>query len=1044
MLSSREVMQLENQRFTMSNSVPVSRQINSKPQGTELTIHNNNIPQSSNFVQGIGHISVSNTSTVPSSGQGNSSVYNGFYSSSTFNSINNFEASLQWLTESRMPNNSLLSDKNLNCSSHSTPSHSCCVNRLGGVDNIGLCSPLSGDSFRSGRDTVSYQTKPPALSVNVIDSVQNWFNLPPLPNQQYSSKYNDQNLNCSQMNLPVIEQTDFKQNDICLQIPDSYFEQSLNNTNNSNNKHINGNSINDLNSSKIPDVNDLSNIKGHNIGYQSMSREWKQPLQTAANYISSPTLFSSLSDSPDHYLYSLPPPTSTSSYCMVTDNIANASGKLQQNYAMQQSIDKQPPSIINSRVLPCSDQINHIKNVSTSQSQLHHQNSSNNNSNNRSDKTMYEKSLQLDSINDSLKINQQVDITSQNCNHNLKNSNRKYNNETHYSSAYANENTNNIHNDRLEQKLTDVSKETIIEINDETSSCSDESNIIVEESDETEEIDSVISIDEMKKTFMSEEPVELRCLVCNVKSSTQTPATHFIHMNDSFPLTSASKTPVASKLIQILPTDLQHFLKLHNSFMCRRCLNLIETVEVLEVKLTSVKQTLSENFSKTVQYFLPATPILEIENGKAKIIDKEIIPSIEKSTEIHSSFTEDAETSIKSQKECVENNEMEEVEESEEERYEKSGDDDEEEEDEEIDENLENGVKVSKEESENYEEEGKRCSVCSKMLSSVKSYKKHMQLHTKCFSFYCEYCGKGYNLKNTLEKHIKLLHNGDNRYQCEKCGKTYSQEHRLDDHLKKHLGQFKISCNECGKGFMEKTSLELHKRSHTKEQPCVCEICGSKFVKEANLKAHLQICKKEEIGCNLCSEIFYSKTHLKKHEVTNHGAKPSTECNICGKAFVNVKDLKPHMRSHSQDKPFECKICGKRYKSVGNLNQHAKIHDINKLLRCTLCGEGFRRKKTLEDHMNKHSGERPYKCTDCSKAFFDLHNLQIHRKIHSGLVKKKSCSVCGKKFHHGLKVHMRTHTGVKPYVCNHCGQAFTVNNTLTRHIQLKHQNVLES
>lgn len=130
-----------------------------------------------------------------------------------------------------------------------------------------------------------------------------------------------------------------------------------------------------------------------------------------------------------------------------------------------------------------------------------------------------------------------------------------------------------------------------------------------------------MSIEDIKKSFLTNDSctnseVLLRCLVCNM-TSTQTPANQFIHMNDSFPLTSASRTPVATKLVQILPVDLQHYLKVHNSFMCRRCLQLVETVEVLEVKLTTVKQTLSDNFSKTVQFFLPT-----VENSSESVQKK--------------------------------------------------------------------------------------------------------------------------------------------------------------------------------------------------------------------------------------------------------------------------------------------------------------------------------------------------------------------------------------------------------------------------------------
>lgn len=118
-----------------------------------------------------------------------------------------------------------------------------------------------------------------------------------------------------------------------------------------------------------------------------------------------------------------------------------------------------------------------------------------------------------------------------------------------------------------------------------------------------------ISIEEMKKTYKSSRTcmgkVLLRCLICNITTSSQTPSNQFIHMNDSFPLTTSYQTPVYKKLEQIIPTKLQHFLKINNSFICRRCLNLIETVEVLEVKLKTAKQTICDNFSKTVQQYVP-------------------------------------------------------------------------------------------------------------------------------------------------------------------------------------------------------------------------------------------------------------------------------------------------------------------------------------------------------------------------------------------------------------------------------------------------------
>lgn len=97
---------------------------------------------------------------------------------------------------------------------------------------------------------------------------------------------------------------------------------------------------------------------------------------------------------------------------------------------------------------------------------------------------------------------------------------------------------------------------------------------------------------------------------------------------------------------------------------------------------------------------------------------------------------------------------------------------------------------------------------------------------------------------------------------CIYCGKTFNQKGSLDRHMRLHMGITPFVCKFCGKKYTRKDQLEYHIRGHTDNKPFHCQICGKCFPFQGTLNQHL---RKKHMGAS------ESNNHMDSPERTEAG-----------------------------------------------------------------------------------------------------------------------------------------------------------------------------
>ncbi|KPP59558.1 hypothetical protein Z043_122510, partial [Scleropages formosus] len=273
--------------------------------------------------------------------------------------------------------------------------------------------------------------------------------------------------------------------------------------------------------------------------------------------------------------------------------------------------------------------------------------------------------------------------------------------------------------------------------------------------------------------------------------------------------------------------------------------------------------------------------------------------------------------------------------------------------------------------------------------------------------FRCRTCGKRFPVKQALQRHVlhcteSLGSSGDGTavHQCGTCHSIFSSESSFEQHKEACKGDARFICKaeSCGKRFKSKEALKKHKGSvHTgsSRRKLMCTICSKKCSSSANLQEHRKV--HEVFDCPACDKKFISTNQLKRHMITHSEKRPYT-CEVCSRSFKRLDQVTAHKIIHSEDKPYKCKLCGKEFAHRNVYKNHKKTHSEERPFQCEECKALFRTPFSLQRHLLIHNSERTFKCDQCDATFKRKDTLNVHiQVVHDGH-KKYKCDLCEKAF----------------------------------------------
>lgn len=141
-----------------------------------------------------------------------------------------------------------------------------------------------------------------------------------------------------------------------------------------------------------------------------------------------------------------------------------------------------------------------------------------------------------------------------------------------------------------------------------------------------------------------------------------------------------------------------------------------------------------------------------------------------------------------------------------------------------------------------------------------------LESHEKDLPLKCPHCPKCFAYEYTRRVHVKEAHGP--KIKCELCSQLLSSPRSMKKHMKRHMRTKNFQCDLCPRQFQSKDKIMRHMLWHRSKiiEESKCEECNAIFSCQFDLKSHRRFhLDPKPFKCDLCPGVYVSKYRVKNH-----------------------------------------------------------------------------------------------------------------------------------------------------------------------------------